>query len=337
MIWRGLGRRCAAALLAATILFAPVLAEARAGGSFSLGGGGSYSSMGSRGFQTYSYNGAAPITRSLTPQSGVGAYGNPGYGGGYGYGGYGYGYGHPFLTGMFGGLFGGWLGSMLFPHWGMGYGVGGMFGSVFSWLFLLGLVWFLFRIFGGRGGSMGMGYGGPTTLGPGLYGGGGYGAGSYGGGLGSPGGFPAFGAPRVATIGVTASDYQEFEAILQGVQTAWSNGDLAGLRQYTTPEMLSYFAEQLAENQSQGVVNKVENVELIKGEVREAWDEGRLHYASALMHWRARDYTVKAGGHPGTGELIVSGDAQHPSEAAEMWTFARSPGGRWLLSAIQQV
>lgn len=36
MVWRGLGRRCAAALLAAIILFAPVLAEARAGGRWLL-------------------------------------------------------------------------------------------------------------------------------------------------------------------------------------------------------------------------------------------------------------------------------------------------------------
>ncbi|HVA13875.1 MAG TPA: TIM44-like domain-containing protein [Stellaceae bacterium] len=322
MIWR----HWAAVLLAAIIILAPALAEARAGGGYRLGGGGgAFSSMGSRGFQTFTPNGAAPIQRSLTPQTGPSAPygGQPGYGG-YGYGGYGY--GHPFLSGMAGGFFGSWIGSMLFPHSGMGYGVGGTFGSVFSWLLLLGLVWFVFRMFSGRG-RPGMPFGMSGGMsGPGMYSGMAPMAPSM----------PAYGTPQVTTIGVTASDYQEFEAILQGVQTAWSNGDLAALRHVTTPEMLSYFSEQLAENQSQGVVNKVENVELIKGEVREAWDEGRLHYATALMHWRARDYTVKSGD-PHEGELVVNGDAQHPVEASEMWTFARSPGGRWLLSAIQQV
>jgi predicted lipid-binding transport protein (Tim44 family) len=162
-------------------------------------------------------------------------------------------------------------------------------------------------------------------------------SGGYGSGIGPMSSFPGYGTPRLATIGVTQSDYQEFESILQSVQAAWSNGDLAAMRHHTTPEMLSYFSEQLAENESQGVVNKVENVELIKGEVREAWDEGRLHYATALMHWRARDYTVRSGGNPSSGEVIVGGDAQHASEATELWTFARSPGGRWLLSAVQQV
>src|SRR6201986_4642799 len=135
-------RSWAAALLCAMLVLGPSLAEARAGGSYRLGGGSSFSSQGSRGSQTYNYNGAAPLQRSITPQTQPSTpYTAPGYG----YGGYGY--NHPFLTGLFGGIFGSWIGSMLFPHWGMGYGVGGMFGSVFTWLILLGLVWFLVRMF----------------------------------------------------------------------------------------------------------------------------------------------------------------------------------------------
>ena len=320
-------RRWTVLLVALLIVLAPSLADARAGGSYRSGGGSSFMSRGSRGFNTYQYNGAAPITRSITPQSGPSApYG--GYQPGYGYG---YGYSHPFFSGLFGGFFGSWLGSMLFPHWGMGWGFGGMIGSVFSWLLLLGVVWFLIRLFAGRG-SM-MSYGGS------MFGGSPYGMPPAAGpmGFGAQPMFPAYGAPRMTTIGVTAADYEEFEEILKGVQTSWSRGDLSALRRYTTPEMLSYFSEQLAENQSQGVINHVDDVELLKGEVREAWDEGHLQYATALMHWRARDYTVSSGGKPGEGELIVGGDPQDASEASEMWTFARSPGGHWLLSAIQQV
>lgn len=326
MIWRS----WAAILLCAMIGMGPSLAEARAGGSYSLGGSGTFTSQGSRGAQSYSFNGPAPLQRSVTPQTSP----NAPYGAqtGYGYGGYGYGYGHPFLTGLFGGFFGSWLGGMLLPHWGMGWGLGGMVGSVFSWLLFLGAVWFLFRLFVGRGTGIpyaAMPYGTPS-----------YGASPYAGpsGFGGLSGmFPAVGAPRFATIGVNASDYQAFEEILKNVQTAWSRGDLGALRRYVTPEMLSYFSEQLAENQSQGVINHVDDVELLKGEVREAWDEGHLHYATALMHWRARDYTVSSEGKPGTGEIVLRGDPQHASEASEMWAFACSPGGHWLLSAIQQV
>lgn len=320
-------RSWAAVLLSAMIALGPSLAEARAGGSYRLGGGSSYMSQGSRGSQTYSNNGAAPMQRSVTPQTSP----NQPYGAAPGYGGYGS--NHPFLTGLFGGLFGSWIGSLLFPHWGMGWGTGGMFGSIFSWLILLGLVWFVFRLFVGRREAT---YGGP---GAGTsFGGMGMGFSSGPGAFGSASlGAPGYAAPRVTPIGVTGPDYQQFEEILKGVQAAWSRADLAAMRHFGTPEMLSYFAEQLAENESQGVVNKIEDVELLKGEVREAWDEGRMQYATALMHWRARDYTIRSGGHPGEGEIIVGGDPQNPSEAREMWTFARSPGGRWLLSAIQQV
>jgi predicted lipid-binding transport protein (Tim44 family) len=325
MSWRGTGR-WAALLLAAIMVLSPVLAEARAGGSYRAGGGSSFSSMGSRGSQTYNPNGAAPIQRSVTPQSGPSApYGTaPGYAG--------FGARHPFLTGLFGGFIGSWIGSMLFPHWGMGYGVGGMFGSVFTWLILIGLIWFVFRMFRGR--SVGMPFSGG---GGGMMGSGGLHTNGYSGMSPMSAGYSAYSQPRLATIGVSQNDYQEFEGLLKGVQKAWSDGDLGALRQYTTPEMLSYFSEQLAENESQGVANKVEDVELIKGEVREAWDEGRMQYATVLMHWRARDYTVRSGGNAREGEIIAGGDPQTPVDASEMWTFTRSPGGRWLLSAVQQV
>ncbi|HWE74546.1 MAG TPA: TIM44-like domain-containing protein [Stellaceae bacterium] len=281
--------------------------------------------MGSRGSQTYNSNGAAPIQRSITPQTNPSApYGTaPGYGGGFGTR-------HPFLTGLAGGFLGSWIGSLLFPHFGMGYGVGGMFGSIFTWLILIGAIWFVFRMF--RDQSLGMPFSGGGMMGSGgLY------TSGYSGMSPMSAGYSAYSQPRLATIGVAQSDYDEFESLLKSVQKAWSDGDLGALRQYTTPEMLSYFAEQLAENESQGVANKVADVALIKGEVREAWDEGRMHYATALMQWRARDYTVRSGGNAREGEIIVGGDPQNSVDASEMWTFARSPGGRWLLSAIQQV
>jgi hypothetical protein len=306
-------RILAALALAAVIALGPSLAAARAGGGYRMGGGGVFMNQGSLGSHTYDM----PMQRSLTPQAGPAATGGlstglpPGYGAS-----------HPFMTGLAGGVFGGWLGSMLFPHWGMGYGggFGGGFGSIFIWLLLGWGLWMGFRTLGG-GRLAGTTYpGGPGMLMP--------------GGLVSPyARAPARGAP----LAIAHDDYQAFETILKEVQGAWSKGDLAALRPCTTPEMLSYFAEELAENQSQGVVNHVEQIELMRGDLREAWDEGRLHYASCYLQWRALDYTMRADRKPGDADAIVEGDAHQPSLAAEVWTFARSPGGRWLLSAIQQV
>lgn len=305
-------------LVSAMLLLTPGLALARAGGSYGGFGGGRFTSQGSFGARSFEFNGAQPLERSLAPRT------SP-YGG-YGYGSrYGYGY-HPFASGLAGGFFGSWLGSLLFPHWGMGYGWGfpGAVGSIFSWVVLLGLFWMAIRFFTGGfagGGAMRTPYAAPLRPSALRYFGSGYGA------------TLARGAP----LAITGADYQAFEAILKQVQDAWSHGDLTALRPLVTPEMLSYFAEELAENQSRGVINHVEAVELLRGDLRQAWDEGRMHYATCYLHWRARDYTVRAGVAAGEPEPIVEGDPRHPSEAAEVWTFARTPGGQWLLSAIQQV
>jgi predicted lipid-binding transport protein (Tim44 family) len=312
------GRNLVAALLCALILLTPALATARAGGSYSSGGMG-YSSQGSLGSRTYNYNGGQAIGRSTTPQS---QSSSPYYGGQYG----GFAQSHPFLTGLAGAFFGSWLGSLLFPHWGYGYGMGfgHVFGSLFSWIILLVILSMVFRWFRRNHGPLtmpslgGMGFGGSPPLA-------GYDRGGYSGGV------------QSRDLTVSAADYAAFEAILKAVEEAWSRSDLRALGHYTTPEMLGYFGEQLAANASQGVENHVERLELINGDVRQAWDEGALQYATCLLHWRALDYTVRNDRKPGEPGWLVEGDPQHPSEAQELWTFVRSPGGHWLLSAIQQV
>ncbi|HZT52459.1 MAG TPA: hypothetical protein VFA22_11020, partial [Stellaceae bacterium] len=211
--WRNL----AALFLAAVIVLSPALADARAGGSYRSGGGSSFMSQGSRGSRTYDQ----PMQRSITPQ----APSQPGYGTGTGYG---YGSAHPFWTGLAGGLFGGWLGSLLFPHWGMGYGFGGVFGSLLSWLVIIGLFWWGIRLLRGRfATASGVGY---EPL-------------RFGGLGGMQPGVGGSGAARGAPLAIVEADYQAFETILKQVQAAWSAGNLAELRHVATPEMLSYFAE----------------------------------------------------------------------------------------------
>ena len=305
-IWRKL----AVALLALGIALAPALAEARAGGSVRSGGGTSYQSQGSRGLRTYNNDGAQPLQRSITPPSAAAAptYDNTGSFWGR----------HPFLSAMAGGFFGAWLGSLLFPGWGWG----GMFaGSIFSWILIVLLGVMLFRAFRRHlvpvpAGDFASPYQARTPLGAmplGL----------------SP--------PASASLGITEQDYSAFEAILKGVQAAWGSGDLAALRRFVTPEMLSYFSESLSNNTSLGVENHVEQVALLNGDLREAWNEGPLEYATALLRWSALDYTVRSDRRPNDPDYLVEGNPQHPIEAQEMWTFVRSPGGHWLLSAIQQV
>ena len=54
--------------------------------------------------------------------------------------------------------------------------------------------------------------------------------------------------------GLTREDLSRCHLLVE-IQTAWSRGDLNALRRSMTPEMLSYFSEELSRNTSDGVEN----------------------------------------------------------------------------------
>src|SRR5262249_10045198 len=94
------------------------------------------------------------------------------------------------------------------------------------------------------------------------------------------GGMFAAGNSAGEPLTIGKSDYDAFERLLGEVQSAYSAEDCNALRTKVTPEMLSYFSEQLAENASRGVVNKVEQVRLEQGDLAESWREGAQEYAT---------------------------------------------------------
>lgn len=302
-----------AAVAVAALALAPGLAEAKAGGG---------SSMGSRGMRTYSAPpstntapfAAAPMERSMTPRSAP----NPGFAGSNAAPGY-----AParsgFGSGLLGGLLGVGIGSMLFGGGNGFFGGGGGFGIIglilqFALLFFVGR-WLLRMFTGGRQPSFaGMPrMGQPAPMSP---------MGGMGGGMG--------GRPAAPSVTVSPGDFQAFEQNLQAVQSAWSAQDVRALGQLTTPEMLSYFNEQLSEQTSRGVRNTVSDVRLEQGDLSEAWSEGSREYATVAMKFSARDVTQDSAGR------VVDGDPNTRTLTTELWTFVRAPGGRWLLSAIQQ-
>ena len=127
----------------------------------------------------------------------------------------------------------------------------------------------------------------------------------------------------------TASDFEQFERLLGEIQTAYGAEDLSRLRQSVTPEVLSYYAEDLAANTSRGVLNRLSDVKLLQGDLSEAWREGNAEYATVAMRYSLNDEIVDRA----SGRVTEGG----PDEATEVWTFMRTPGGAWLLSAVQQV
>ena len=129
-------------------------------------------------------------------------------------------------------------------------------------------------------------------------------------------------------VGLTPDDFNAFEKLLGEVQAAYGAEDLAHLRREATPEMVSYFSEDLAANASKGEVNKISDVKLLQGDLSEAWREGETDYATVAMRYSLIDQMVDR-----DSNRVVSGG---PDEATEIWTFMRVRGGRWLVSAIQQ-
>jgi predicted lipid-binding transport protein (Tim44 family) len=305
-----------ALLFSASLALAPAIAEARAGSSY----GSRPSNMGSRGLRTYQNDNAQPLSRSMTPYqqtpmtSGPAPYASfPAYGGGSFF------QRHPFLTG----LAGGFLGSWLFGHSGYaadGASGGSAMGTLLELLIIGVLIYFAFRFFRGRGFSVAGAGGAPFSMPR------------------SAGAAAAPGRPdRGRDINLSDSDLAAFQSLHAAIQEAWSAGELGRLRRLMTPEMLSYFSEELTRNSSQGVQNIVSGVQLLKGELAESWEEGDLRYATAYMRWRAIDYVARLGRSPGDPDHIVSGNPRVPVEAEEVWTFVRRRGGDWLLSTIQQV
>jgi predicted lipid-binding transport protein (Tim44 family) len=149
------------------------------------------------------------------------------------------------------------------------------------------------------------------------------------GGFGQLGGAGAY-AAATRPIEPEPADFDSFERLLGEIQTAYSNEDLHALKARATPEMVSYFAEDLAANASRGVVNQVSDVKLLQGDLSEAWRENDAEYATVAMRFSLVDKTVDRN----TGRIVEGSD--QADEATELWTFRRAPGGQWVLSAIQQ-
>jgi predicted lipid-binding transport protein (Tim44 family) len=326
MFRNGLRAVIATLAVAATLALIAAPADARIGGGFSSGsrGGRTFSAPPSTSTAPY----ASPFQRT-TAQPGP-TLGQPRgglFGGGRGF----------FGGGLFGGLAAGFLGAGLFGLL-FGHGLFGGLGGLVSFLGLLlqvGLIAFiamaLWRYFQRRNLAYAGNTSGPlyrdgsgvrSALGSGL-----------GMGLGSGAGpRPAAGAgQRSDTVGITGADYDAFERALGEVQTAYGNEDVAALRARVTPELLSYFSEDLAQNASRGVVNRVSDVKLVKGDLSEAWREGDTDYATVAMQFSIHDWMENRSGQ------VVDGDPLRPQQVTEFWTFRRQAGGPWILSAIQQV
>lgn len=133
-------------------------------------------------------------------------------------------------------------------------------------------------------------------------------------------------------IGIGQSDLEQFEKMLKDVQAAYAAEDYGTLRRLTTPEAMSYLAEELSDNATSGVKNDVTDVHLVQGDVAEAWSENGTDFATVAMRYESIDVMRDR-----TTGKVISGDPDNLTEAVELWTFVRKANGEWQVSAIQGV
>ncbi len=304
--------------IAVTLALAVPLAGAVSSADARVGGGFSSGSRGTRTFSpppsTSTAPGTAqPFNRTFT-QPGSPGLGAPAPAGG--------GFFNRPGRGLLGGLAAGFLGAGLL---GMLFG-GGLFGglgglsSIFGLLLQIGLIVIVIRL------AMSWWQRRHET------------ASAYAGGTAAPGGPSSFRSAASgfglgsgsAPLEILPADYEAFERLLTDIQAAWSNEDVAKLHTLATPEMVSYFTKDLEANRARNVVNKVSGTKLLQGDLAEAWREGDTDFASVAMRFSMIDKTVDRS----SGRLVEG--SEQPTEATEVWTFLRTRGGNWELSAIQQ-
>jgi predicted lipid-binding transport protein (Tim44 family) len=304
------------ALAAVALVLTPILAEARPGGRGSSGSRGSRTyeappptqtapGAAQRFDRTGTQPGPSAATAAARPGMAGAAAPNRGFFGSFG------------GALLMGGLIGGLLGFGLF---GGGAGFGAILGMLLQIALVGILVMLVVRFFRRR--QQPAAAGAPQT----------YAfqqqpeAKQFGGAGGMKAAVPA------APVQIGPADYKAFEQTLVDVNAAWSKRDLTALRAVATPEMVSYFAQDLRDLEARNWRNETRDVRLEQGDLSEAWSEDGEDYATVAMRFSMLDATFDNA----TNE-VVEGSTVKRTEATEVWTFVRKgPGGRWILSAIQQ-
>ncbi len=315
--------------LATVVLLFDVAIEpalARAGGRSSFGGGRSstsYYNQGSRGSRTFEGGGAngknyAPMQRSTAPNANKNSgsqaqnnpaanQNNPGRASSF--------FGrHPILSTLGAALAGSWLGHMIFGAGG--FGAAGGSGFLINFLLMalgafavISLVKFLTR---GSSSVSSKTFAAANNV--------------------------QAGSTPAANITLPESEKNKFVATLVAVQTAWSEQNIDALKKMVTSEMAKYFSDALAQNISQGIANKVENIEITSVEIAEAWREDEMEYATVIVEWSAFDYMINLNKSLQDFDYIVEGGNKNLTIVSEAWTFTRhNSNGNWILSAIAQV
>jgi predicted lipid-binding transport protein (Tim44 family) len=291
-------------------------------------------SGGSRGSRSYSSparpSPAAPTTpsspsRSVNQPASPAAPQRPGF------------FGGGLMSGLAGFAIGGLIGSMLFGG-GFGHGLGGFGGiGLLEMLLIGGGLFLLFRFLRNRQAQHSQ----PAYAGAGA-------TSAY-----DSAGERSWGAAGGATVEMPASSSElergianirsmdpgfdtsaitdQARRVYFVVQQAIGMRELAGVRDYLTPEMTTALQSQCDRLRTARHTNRVEQLDIRRAEVSEAWQEGGQDYVTVLISATMLDYTVDD-----ASGAVVDGSRSATQTIEDFWTFTRRVGNNpWRLSAIQ--
>jgi predicted lipid-binding transport protein (Tim44 family) len=221
---------------------------------------------------------------------------------------------------------------------GLGHGLGGFGFGLLEMLLIGGGLYVLFRFLRNRQTQSPQpayaGAGGPTSA---------YGAGgerSWGTGGGATVEVPA--APSEIERGIahirtmdpgfdTSAIADHARRVYCVVQQAIGMRELAGVRDYLAPEMATVLQAQCDRLRAAHQTNRVEQLDIRRAELSEAWQEDGRDYVTVLISATMLDYTVD----DATG-AVMEGSRTASQAIEDFWTFTRPVGNTpWKLSAIQ--
>jgi len=231
----------------------------------------------------------------------------------------------PVMGGLAGFALGGLLGGMLF-----GSGFGGGFGLM-DLLLIGGALYLLYRVMSARRAQQ-----------PAYAGAGGYdGRAPSGADVAYPAGTAVAEPPSELETGfahIRQMDpsfdpgvvADQARRLFPEVQRAVAARDMSAVSAQLTPRMYTTLVGQCDRLRGAARTNRLEQIDVRRAEVSEAWQESGQDYATVYLSGSLVDYTVE----DGSGALIEG--TRTPQEFTEYWTFARPVGpNSWKLSAIQ--
>jgi len=288
------------------------VAEARAGGS---------RSMGSRGSRSYSQPAARPApipSQTQQPrQAAPSPLQQPSPAGG------------GFLRSMAGGMVGGMLGGMLFRSLGFGGGMGGMGGGIgmFDILLIGGIIYLIYRFIKKRREET-PAYQTPYQEQPAYY------QAEPALDYAAPGTDVATGISHIRQMDGSFTEERFADQAMDlffRIQGAWMHRDLAPVQQLLTDDLRRIFQTDLDDLKRQGRINRLENIAVRSVEIVEAWQEQGQDFVTARMYANLLDYTTDEAG------KVLEGSTTEPVKFEEFWTFTRPVGPNgWKLSGINQ-